>query len=37
MLMQSAYAARLVAHLDVTREDVDRFVEAVKDYFRGAK
>ena len=37
MLMQSAYAARLVTHLDVTREDVDRFVAAVKDYFRGAK
>jgi threonine aldolase len=35
MLMQGAYAARLVTHLDVTREDVNRFVSAVGDYFKG--
>jgi threonine aldolase len=34
MLMQGAYAARLVTHLDVTREDVNRFVGAVGDYFK---
>ena len=29
---------RLVTHLDVSREDVDRFVAAVKDFFAaGAK
>ena len=37
MLMQGAYAARLVTHLDVSRADVDAFISAVKDYFRGAK
>ena len=36
MLMQGVYAARLVTHLDVSREDVDNFVAAVKDYFAGA-
>ena len=35
MLMQGVYAARLVTHLDVTREDVERFVLAVKAYFQG--
>ena len=35
MLMQGVYAARLVTHLDVTREDVQRFVLAVKAYFQG--
>jgi threonine aldolase len=34
MLMQGAYAARLVTHLDVTRADVNRFVGAVGDYFK---
>ena len=34
MLMQGAYAARLVTHLDVTRADVNRFVSAVGDYFK---
>ena len=34
MLMQGAYAARLVTHLDVTRADVKRFVGAVGDYFK---
>ena len=36
MLMQGVYAARLVTHLDVSRDDVDAFIFAVKDYFRGA-
>ena len=36
MLMQGVYAARLVTHLDVSRADVDAFVAAVKDYFKGA-
>ena len=36
MLMQGVYAARLVTHLDVSRDDIDAFVAAVKDYFRGA-
>ena len=36
MLMQGVYAARLVTHLDVSRNDVDAFVAAVKDYFKGA-
>ena len=36
MLMQGVYAARLVTHLDVSRDDVDAFVAAVKDYFKGA-
>ena len=35
MLMQGVYAARLVTHLDVSRDDVDAFIAAVKDYFRG--
>jgi threonine aldolase len=34
MLVNGVYAARLVTHLDVTREDVNRFVGAVGDYFR---
>lgn len=37
MLMQGAYAARLVTHLDVSRDDINRFVVAVKDYFAGAQ
>ncbi|MEO7256137.1 MAG: low-specificity L-threonine aldolase [Casimicrobium sp.] len=38
MLMQGAYAARLVTHLDVSHDDVKNFVTAVKDYFaRAAK
>ena len=37
MLMQGVYAARLVTHLDVSRADVNAFISAVKDYFRGAK
>jgi len=36
MLMQGVYAARLVTHLDVSREDIDAFIAAVKDYFKGA-
>jgi len=36
MLMQGVYAARLVTHLDVSRDDVDAFVAAVKAYFKGA-
>ena len=36
MLMQGVYAARLVTHLDVSRDDVDAFVAAVKDYFKDA-
>lgn len=36
MLMQGVYAARLVTHLDVSRDDIDAFVAAVKDYFQGA-
>ena len=36
MLMQGVYAARLVTHLDVSRDDVNNFVFAVKDYFEGA-
>jgi len=36
MLMQGIYAARLVTHLDVSRDDVNNFVAAVKDYFAGA-
>jgi len=35
MLMQGVYAARLVTHLDVSRDDVKYFVAAVKDYFAG--
>jgi threonine aldolase len=37
MLMQGVYAARLVTHLDVSRNDIDRFVAAVKNYFAGAQ
>ena len=37
MLMQGVYAARLVTHLDVSRDDVDAFVGAVKDFFQGAR
>ncbi len=37
MLMQGVYAARLVTHLDVTRDDVNRFVAAVSEYFDGVK
>lgn len=37
MLMQGVYAARLVTHLDVSREDIVRFVASVKDYFAGAR
>ena len=36
MLMQGVYAARLVTHLDVSRQDINNFVAAVKDYFAGA-
>ena len=36
MLMQGVYAARLVTHLDVSRDDINRFVAAVADYFKGA-
>jgi len=36
MLMHGVYAARLVTHLDVSRDGVDAFVAAVKDYFKGA-
>ncbi len=36
MLMQGVYAARLVTHLDVSRDDVDNFVAAAKAYFAGA-
>jgi threonine aldolase len=37
MLMQGAYSARLVTHLDVNSDDVSRFVAAVDEYFAGAK
>jgi threonine aldolase len=37
MLMQGAYSARLVTHLDVNRDDVDRFVASVGEYFDGVK
>lgn len=37
MLMQGAYSARLVTHLDVSRDDVNRFIAAVGEYFSGAK
>lgn len=37
MLMQGVYAARLVTHLDVSRDDINRFVAAVKVYFAGAQ
>jgi threonine aldolase len=37
MLMQGAYSARLVTHLDVNRDDVNRFVAAVSEYFAGVK
>lgn len=37
LLMQGMYAARLVTHLDVSRNDIDRFVAAVKNYFAGAQ
>ncbi len=37
MLMQGAYSARLVTHLDVSADDVDRFVATVGEYFAGAK
>ena len=30
MLMQGVYAARLVTHLDVSRDDIDAFVAAVR-------
>jgi threonine aldolase len=33
MLIQGVPTARLVTHLDVTREDIDRFVAAVAAYF----
>lgn len=36
MLMQGVYAARLVTHLDVSRDDINRFVAAVAGYFKGA-
>ena len=36
MLIQGVYAARLVTHHDVSRANVDAFISAVKDYFRGA-
>ena len=36
MLMQGVYAARLVTHLDVNRDDVNRFVSAVGEYFQGS-
>ncbi len=36
ILMQGVYAARLVTHLDITHGDVNRFVMAVSDYFKGA-
>ncbi len=35
MLMQGVYAARLVTHLDVSRDEISAFVAAVKDYFAG--
>jgi threonine aldolase len=34
MLMQGVYNARLVTHHDVSREDVDLFIEAIGDYYR---
>ena len=34
MLTQVVYEARFVTHLDVTEADVDRFVAAVRQYFR---
>jgi threonine aldolase len=36
MLMQGVYNTRLVTHHDVTREDIDRFVTAVAEFYRGA-
>lgn len=33
MLMQGAYKARLVTHHDVSRDDINRFVAAVGEYF----
>jgi threonine aldolase len=37
MLMQGVYATRLVTHHDVTRDDIDRFVAAVEEYYAGAR
>ena len=37
MLMQGVYAARLVTHLDVSRDDVNNVVAAVKDYFSASR
>jgi threonine aldolase len=37
MLMQGVYNTRLVTHHDVTRDDVDRFVAVVKEYYAGAR
>jgi threonine aldolase len=36
ILVSGQGSIRLVTHLDVDRQDVDRFVGAVKDYFTGA-
>ncbi len=37
MLIQGVYNARLVTHHDVSREDVNRFVSAVAEYFSGTR
>ncbi|HVT36177.1 MAG TPA: low-specificity L-threonine aldolase [Nevskiaceae bacterium] len=37
MIMQALYASRLVTHLDVSADDVDRFVAAVQAYFASAQ
>ena len=37
MLIQGVYAARLVTHLDVSRDDVNAFIAAVKGYFAGPR
>jgi threonine aldolase len=37
MLMQGVYTARLVTHHDVSRNDIDRFVAAVGEYYAAAR
>ncbi len=36
ILTQMLYASRFVTHLDVSREDIDTFLAATRDYFRQA-
>jgi threonine aldolase len=35
MLMQGVYNARLVTHHDISHDDVNRFIEAIGEYYRG--